>query len=302
MRYLKDKSMFKKLLLVFLIFCSFQLQAKKYDLCICSMFQNEAPYMKEWIEFHRLVGVQHFWLYNNNSTDNYKEVLRPYIKAGIVDLIEWPSEETQDEWRHHTYDVQVGAFNHAINLAKKKTKWLAILDLDEFVFSPIEDNLVKVLNRYFDRASGVRVNWQLFGTSHVGKIQPHELMMEKLVLKADPNFHRNFEFKSIVKPDRVEKCDNPHGCKYKEGYDLNGSRNRWSGKTGVYIDKIRINHYWTRDEYFLNQVKLPRYQKWNAAEAIANEAKQLNEVHDGTILRFAGRLRKAMTSKKIVRY
>lgn len=294
--------MWKKILVVFLIFCSFQLQAKKYDLSICSMFQNEAPYMKEWIEFHRLVGVQHFWLYNNNSSDNYKEVLLPYIKAGIVDLIEWPSTEGKDEWRHHTYQVQVGAFNDAIKLAKKNTTWLAIIDLDEFLFSPIEDNLVKVLKKHFNDASGVCVNWQLFGTSHVEKIHPDELMIEKLVLKADPHFQRNLEFKSIVRPDRVEKCKNPHYCVYKEGYDINGNGKKREGKTGVYIDIIRINHYWTRDEYFLNHVKLPRYQKWNAAEAISNEANLLNEVYDDAILRFAEPLRHAMQSKKIVYY
>src|SRR5262245_48829439 len=61
-----------------------------YDLSFCMIFQNDAPYLKEWIEFHRLVGGQHFYLYNNLSTDNYQEVLAPYIREGIVELIDWP--------------------------------------------------------------------------------------------------------------------------------------------------------------------------------------------------------------------
>jgi hypothetical protein len=60
----------------------------KYDLAICAIFQDEAPYLKEWIEFHRLVGVEHFYLYNHRSRDHYQEVLKPYILSGLVELID----------------------------------------------------------------------------------------------------------------------------------------------------------------------------------------------------------------------
>ena len=42
----------------------------RYDLTIAAVFQNEAPYLKEWIEFHKLVGVEHFLLVDNESTDH----------------------------------------------------------------------------------------------------------------------------------------------------------------------------------------------------------------------------------------
>lgn len=42
----------------------------KHDyLSIGAIFKDEAPYLAEWIEFHRLVGVEHFFLYDNLSTD-----------------------------------------------------------------------------------------------------------------------------------------------------------------------------------------------------------------------------------------
>ena len=34
-------------------------------LAICAIYRDEAPYLREWIEFHRLVGVEHFFLYDN---------------------------------------------------------------------------------------------------------------------------------------------------------------------------------------------------------------------------------------------
>ena len=40
-------------------------------LAVCAIYRNEAPYLREWIEFHRLVGVERFFLYNNESTDDH---------------------------------------------------------------------------------------------------------------------------------------------------------------------------------------------------------------------------------------
>ncbi len=52
-----------------------QQPAYQYDLVLCSIFQNEAAWLREWLEFHLLVGVQHALLYNNHSTDAYGEVV-----------------------------------------------------------------------------------------------------------------------------------------------------------------------------------------------------------------------------------
>src|SRR5437016_521510 len=65
-------------------------EAKKYNLSICTIFKNEAPYLKEWIEYHKLVGVDHFYLYNNLSLDAFRRILAPYIKDELVTLIQWP--------------------------------------------------------------------------------------------------------------------------------------------------------------------------------------------------------------------
>lgn len=34
---------------------------------ICAIFKEEAPYLPEWIEFHRLMGVERFFLYDNGE-------------------------------------------------------------------------------------------------------------------------------------------------------------------------------------------------------------------------------------------
>ena len=50
----------------------------RYPLAICAIFKNEAPWLKEWIIYHhKVLGVKHFYLYNNDSTDNFIEILSP---------------------------------------------------------------------------------------------------------------------------------------------------------------------------------------------------------------------------------
>lgn len=90
-------------------------QAKDY-LSVCAIFQDEAPYLREWIEYHRLMGAEHFYLYDNDSHDEFLEVLQPYINKRIVTLIDWPSSR-DEEWVSH----QILAYNHFVETVKNKT-------------------------------------------------------------------------------------------------------------------------------------------------------------------------------------
>src|SRR5690348_6409443 len=59
----------------------------RYYLSACAIFRNEAPYLAEWLVFHLGVGVEHFYLYENNSTDDFESVLAPFFERGEVTLV-----------------------------------------------------------------------------------------------------------------------------------------------------------------------------------------------------------------------
>lgn len=131
-----------------------EMSEKKYRVSICAIFKNEGPYLKEWITFHKIVGVDHFYMYNNNSDDAYAEILRPYIESGDVTLIDWPHNQ-----------AQMRAYNHCISNYRGETKWLGFIDLDEFVV-PREANTIYDCLRPFEKNRGaVMLYWKLFGTS-----------------------------------------------------------------------------------------------------------------------------------------
>lgn len=261
------------------------------------IFNNEANFLREWIEYHRLVGVEHFWLYSNNSTDHYKEVLKPYIDSKTVELIEWPSVRLENDWDHYTLEVQPAAYTDAIRRSRDKTKWLAVIDSDEFIVPVKHDTVTQCLKERFKKASGVCVNWQCYGTSNVDKIPNGKLLIETLLYKAPKDHPKNRYYKSIVRPKYVNNCSNPHLCNYKpHHFHVNANNERIGVESHtVHTDLLRINHYWMGDKDRYYNIKIPRYIQWgHSFESLLMWENDFNDVYDPCILPFAQKLRKRL--------
>jgi Glycosyltransferase family 92 len=270
------------------LFLCFARISAEYQLSICALFQDEAPYLKEWIDFHIKVGVEHFWLYNNLSKDNFREIIAPYIEKGIVELIEWRKPCTNS--RSDCPLMQYGAYNDAIQRSLYKTRWLAVIDSDEYLFPVEKNSLIDFLEDYEDY-SAIGVNWIMFGTSHVPYLAPHEKMLEKLVWRARLDHPLHKTVKCIVKPKHVSLYANPHFPVLKPGFiQVNPDKIPFDGPRTDYcsFNKIRLNHYWTRDEAFLSKVKIPRYLRLsgNDLQSLLGIAAELNEVYDTDISKF----------------
>lgn len=61
-------------------------------LSLAAIIKNEAPYIREWVCFYYLNGVEKFYLYDNESEDNLREVLSDFVSAGIVEIINCPGK------------------------------------------------------------------------------------------------------------------------------------------------------------------------------------------------------------------
>ena len=269
-------------------------QTKKlpYQLAIGAIFRDEASYLKEWIEYHLLVGVDHFYLYNNLSSDDYKQVLEPYIKKGLVELTNWSfAYERISRWS----PIQCSAYSEILQKASGKAKWLAIIDIDEFIVPLKEDNLRTALAEY-ENYGALGVNWQMFGTANVQKIPANRHLIETLLLKGPVDYTDNIHVKCIVRPERTSSCESPHYCHLQRGYvQVNTNKEIFMGPFSPYVasDKIVINHYWTRDIDYLKQKKIARRNAWQEGEeGVMQRANQLNQVEDRAIVRFAPQLRK----------
>jgi Glycosyltransferase family 92 len=261
-------------------------EAYRYYLSAVAIFRDEADYLKEWIEYHKLLGIEHFYLYNNLSEDHYQTVLQPYIDNGDVDLIEWPYENGPgNPWSK----IQKKSYHDAVEKCIDDTKWLAILDTDEFFVPNQHDTIASLIaseevKKKNKRVAGYEISWILFGTSGVEKVPSDKLMIELLTLNEGKV---NVMGKSIVRPQYVGSYINPHKTSL-----THKMKNR-----KLPITTAQVNHYIIRDQYFLHEVKIPRVARYcDKTDYLLRLDKECchNNPYSDKILRFVPELKKRM--------
>lgn len=265
----------------------------QYQIAACLMFQNETFFLKEWIEYHKMLGIEHFYLFNNASTDNYMEILEPYIISGEVELYEYPTVG-KNQAEHNNIQCRE-IYRHALKLARGKVKWLAIIDADEFIVPVEKKSLLNLLDRY-EKYGGLYLNYLFFGTSDLDEIPASKLIIEAL----DHCAKRPKPFgKSIVRPERVSHCTDPHRMWYRAPYFHVDTKYRTFDWTppGTADDVLLLHHYYTGDRNHAMNVKFPRRNNWYDldVESYLMKLKWTNARFNPFMQRFAAKLRKNMT-------
>ncbi|MFI3271731.1 MAG: glycosyltransferase family 92 protein [Pseudomonadota bacterium] len=243
-----------------------------YLLSIIACLKNEAPYVCEWIEYYKLMGVEHFYLYNNNSTDNIDELLEPYIYDGTVTLIDYPG-----------LGVQAEMYNHALNTYRLKSKWFAIVDLDEFIVPKKYPTILDLLQRY-EEFSQLEIQWHLFGNAgHINK--PQGLVIENFTLRGLDAARLG---KSIFQSIKT------YIASVHNSYIVGDSKK-------ITIDEVQCNHYFTKseEEYFTSKVARGNatiYQP-DRHNRTMFDAHNKNEVYDDTMLQYVDKIKTALAEK-----
>lgn len=290
--------MLRKWIFLVCLWTTFCFAEYQYDLSVCMIFRDEAPYLKEWIEFHRLLGVQHFYLCSHNSLDDFRNVLDSYIREGIVELRERNDDKSDQSLYFFSEAHQNAYFTEILTIAKGESRWVAFLDSDEFLYPTQTNSLLDFLKEY-EEFGGVVANWQMFGTSRLPRLDPKKLMIEQLICCAPSDSHINYHVKSIIRPEHAIGF---FRCAYYATYEpqffqVNTNKKPFDGPFSPYIlvDQLRINHYWTRDEYYLWNFKIPRRTHFgDPLYFIENQSEKYNSSMDLSIQRFVPALRKRL--------
>ena len=172
-------------------------------LSVCAIYKNEARYLAEWIEFHLLAGVEHFFLYDNNSTDDHREVLAPYVRAGVVTVTDWPQFPPQ------VARVQPLPRGEPARLALDGVHRPGRVP----VLAPHGAGTARCCAEY-EQLPGVGALWIIFGTSG-HKTPPPGLVLENYTWRRIwPRRPR--EWKSIVDPRRTRRARGAHMFRYTD--------------------------------------------------------------------------------------
>jgi len=165
-------------------------------------------------------------------------VLQPYIDRGIVAYKLWPSEGTRARRR------QMAAYDDCIVRHRYDARWIAFIDIDEFIV-PIKDGSIPAFLRRFEQFAAVEVNWLVYGSGGQ-RTRTDAPVMERFKFHSEWLHPQNRHVKSIVQPLKVY---NMVGC--HEASRMNGDAADSHGQPITHNfrerepqhDVIRINHY-----------------------------------------------------------
>lgn len=230
---------------------------------IVGCMKNEAPYILEWIAYHRMIGIDNFLLYTNDCTDGTHEMLDRLQALGIV------QHRYNNDWKGKSPQ------QHALNKSLKEdlieyADWVIHIDVDEFINVRVGNGMLRdFLDRVPD-ATNVAMTWRLFGHNGVERYEDR-LVIEQFTSAAPkycPKPHTTWGFKTMTKnvgayrklschrPNQLNdghapnvKWVNGSGQEMTESYHTKGWR---SDLKTIGYDMIQLNHYALRSaESFL---------------------------------------------------
>lgn len=263
-----------------------------HDFSVVAIMKNEGPYLKEWLNYHMIAGVDHFYLFNNDSDDDTFKIVTPYVNAGYVDLIPLSGSVMQNM-----------AYYIAVKDYALQTRYMAFIDLDEFILPKTGKSIVETVDDIMSQypATGLAVNWQVFGSSGQKTADFSKGILSRFKQRAEDNWKDNVDIyiggygnqhvKTIANPRTISYFENPHypiffiGGKF---INTNGNDVESAFNSPVLSDKIVINHYHCKsEEEYQTKIKKGRADtdkfKHSQESFIKNDK---NEVFDDTILRY----------------
>ncbi|MEM7521209.1 MAG: glycosyltransferase family 2 protein, partial [Pseudomonadota bacterium] len=230
---------------------------------IVSCMKNEAPYIIEWIAYHRAIGIDSFVVHTNDCTDGTDKVLNRLEEMGIV------HHRDNTGWRGNSPQ------QYALNQSMKdpvvtSADWIAHIDVDEFMNIRTGNGTLDDLFAAVPDATNIAMTWRLFGHNGVKEMSDRFVIdqFDTCAPKYCPKPHTVWGFKTMFRNIGAYgklSCHRPN--KLAEGFEtqvkwVNGSgrdmtqdaaHKGWrSSKTTVGYDLLQLNHYALRSaESFL---------------------------------------------------
>lgn len=162
-------------------------------LSLCAIVKHEQLYLRDWIDFHKQVGAEHFYLYLNESLESDLYDLEDE-QTGFCDILRWPGSKQQ-----------MMCYQHCLDYFREESRWIGFIDIDEYLVPHARADVRPQLKDYED-ASALAIHWYLFG-SNGHETWTHKPVVERFTHRQpDVNPH----IKCIVNPKRTFKCFSPH--------------------------------------------------------------------------------------------
>ncbi len=215
---------------------------KKYNICAVLIIKDENEYLQEWVRHHLSIGIEHFYIYDNNSKIPIKETIQKKLKYDERQTI------TLTDWSGKHVHAQEEAYQHYLNNFGHETHWATFIDTDEFIVINNGETLPELLDHY-KGYGGLYVNWKVFNADGQERKENKPVMerFKKSIVDKD-NLGKLFvqiECVNFMKIHEAEyKANVPDGIK---PITVNENFEYVVGKNSITSTNIiQCNHYITR--------------------------------------------------------
>ena len=230
---------------------------------IVGCMKNEAPYILEWIAYHRAIGVDKFLIYTKGCEDGTDEILGRLQEMGVVE------HRLNDDWRGNS--PQQFALNRSLKEPViRAAEWIIHIDVDEFINVRTGNGTLDDLFAAVPDATNIAMTWRLFGHNGIERLADKFVIeqFDTCAPKYCPKPHTVWGFKSMFKNigaygkiscHRPNKLDEKFSDVMKwvngSGRDITKqtAERGWRNSKGtIGYDLVQLNHYALRSaESFL---------------------------------------------------
>ena len=240
---------------------------------VFSAMRNEAPYVLDWIAYHRAIGFDKICIVTNDCDDGTNALLGKLSAAGVIDFFV------------QTVPDGLSPQRAAVEMLERvgyliTGDWAVFLDADEYLNIHIGAGRIQDLTRHLEAEglTGMLINWRVFGDGGQAQFTGSYISEDYLSCEAPAT---DTQFKTLFRKGRVASGFTGwlHRCKLVPGAAAPGDFITGSGLTlgqgspgkaaqrhtqwlregeepfshvlgdEIGYDIAQINHYMVRDPY-----------------------------------------------------
>lgn len=182
--------------------------------CIVAILRDERKFVDEWLAYHRLLGIDHFYLYVDEPGNALARHVAPHRHYTTV--VPWYRRHKRLPGRNK----QVKAYTHSLPEIRSRFDWACFLDLDEFIVLRQHADIKAYLDQFPVQASIV-LFWRMFGDNGYFN-DPRGLVTASLTRRKRQSGR---QYKSLTRTDKIESIESAHQCRLTPGcrhFDANG--------------------------------------------------------------------------------
>lgn len=120
----------------------------------------ENNYIREWVEYHKSLGFDKIFIYDNNDIDgeHFEDVIGDYVEQGFCEIIDFRGRKCCQEQAYHDCYVK----------NNKEYDWIAVFDIDEFLTLKQHSDVHEFLDdSRYSNYQVLHLNWMCYGDNEM---------------------------------------------------------------------------------------------------------------------------------------